>query len=480
MKPIGTMAKPLKTIGLAAGALVALLVLAVVVASGFLDIDDYKPRIEAAASKILGMEVRVGGRMGIGFHPELRITLEDVRIRNRGTDVVTAKQAMLGISLLGLFRNEVRINGIVLEQPVISIEKTRDGKFNFEKPEIAREARPDLNLKNVSISGGVFTYADRLTGGGFKARDCRLNATDLLLSNRRRPDIMKNLSFTAELACGEISTRHYAASDLKFSAAGQHGIFNVKLLAMRAFAGQGSGDILADHTGAVPHYQVRYSLSRFHIDAFLKALSQKNVGTGLMDFSAELSMQGKTMDKLKRTATGNISLRGRNLVLHGRDLDKEFARFEASQNFSLVDAGAFLFAGPVGLAVTKGYDFASVVRGSEGRSEIPALVSDWKIGHGVARARDVALATNKNRVAFRGGLDFVNRKFDDVSVALLDTQGCAKVKQRILGTFKNPVTEKPDVIAALAGPVRSLFKQAESIFPGERCEVFYAGSVAPP
>lgn len=474
------MAKPLETISLVIGALIGLFALAVIALSIFLDIDDYKPRIEAAAANILGMEVRIGGRAEISFYPDLRVVLEDIRIRNRGTDIVTAKQAMLGIKLLSLFRNDVRINEVVLEHPVISIEKARDGKFNFEKTEIARQALPDLDLKNVSISGGVFTYADRLTGGGFKARDCKLNATGLLLSNRHRPGIMKNLSFAAELACGEIRTRHYAASDLKFSAAGQHGIFNLELLAMRAFAGQGSGNILADYTGAIPLYQVRHSLSRFHIDAFLKALSQKNVGTGLMDFSAELSMQGKTMDKLMRTAAGNISLRGRNLVLNGRDLDKEFARFEASQNFSLVDAGAFLFAGPVGLAVTKGYDFASVAQGSAGRSEIRTLVSDWKIGHGVARARDVALATAKNRVAFSGGLDFANRKFDDVSVALLDTQGCAKVKQRILGSFKNPVTEKPDVISALAGPVRSLFKQAENILPGGRCEVFYAGSVAPP
>lgn len=474
------MTKSLKTISLVIGAFIGLLVLAVAALGHFLDINDYKPRLEAEASKIFGMEVKVDGSAGIGFLPDVRVTLEDVRIRNRETDVIIAKKARLGIDLFSLLRNGIQIKEVALEQSVISIEKARDGKFNFEKPETVRRSLSDLNLEKVSISDSIFTYADRQTGSGFEASDCKLDANSLLLSNRGQPGIMKNLSFTAELACGEIRAKHYAASDLKFSIAGQRGIFNLKLLAMRAFAGQGYGNIMADYTGAIPLYQVRYSLSRFHIDAFLKTLSQKNVGTGLMDFSAGLSMQGKTIGKLKQTMAGKVSLRGKNLILNGRDLDREFARFEASQNFNLVDAGAFLFAGPVGLAVTKGYDFASVAQGSQGSSEIRTLVSDWKIGRGVAHAQDVALATKKNRVAFRGGLDFVNRRFNNVSVALVDAKGCAKVQQKIHGSFRKPVVEKPSVITALTGPVRSLFSQAENIFTSEACEVFYAGSVAPP
>jgi AsmA protein len=229
--------------------------------------------------------------------------------------------------------------------------------------------------------------------------------------------------------------------------------------------------------GAVPHYRVRYSLSQFHIDEFLKPLSPQNVAKGLMDFSANLSMQGKNMKELRQTAAGQTSLRGKNLILNGRDLDREFARFESSQTFNLVDVGAFFFAGPVGLAVTKGYNFASIFQGSEGRSEIRTLVSDWTVKHGVAQAQDVAMTTNENRVALQGGLDFVNKRFDDVTVALIDAKGCAKVRQKIHGTFQKPLVEKPSVIKSLTGPVAKLLKR---VFPGGECEVFYAGSVASP
>ncbi len=199
-----------------------------------------------------------------------------------------------------------------------------------------------------------------------------------------------------------------------------------------------------------------------------------------MDFTANLSMQGETVNKLRQTTQGQIALRGKNLILNGHDLDQEFDRYESSQNFNLVDVGAFFFAGPIGLAVTKGYNFASLFQGSGGRSEIRTLVSDWKVERGVAQSQDVAMATNKNRVALQGGLDFVNERFDNMTVALIDAKGCIKVQQTIHGSFKQPVLEKPSTLKSLTGPVVRLLEQVGGLFPGGACEVFYAGSVASP
>lgn len=339
---------------------------------------------------------------------------------------------------------------------------------------------PDLNLAKVSFSDGTLRYVDKQSGEGFEAGDCSLDVSRLQLSGRDRPGIMQKLSFAAEVACGAVRTKDYAASGLKFSVAGQRGVFDLKPLTMRVFAGQGSGSIRADYTGAVPRHHVRYALSQFHIEAFLKHLSPQKAAEGSMDFSANLSMQGKTVNELRQTAQGQISLRGKNLILNGRDLDREFAGFESSQTFNLVDVGAFFFAGPVGLAVTKGYNFASIFQGSEGRSEIRTLVSDWKVERGVAQAQDVAMATNENRVALHGGLDFVNQRFNNVTVALIDAKGCAKVQQNIRGTFQKPVVEKPSTLKSLTGPVLKLLKQVKGLFPGGACEVFYAGSVASP
>jgi hypothetical protein len=138
------------------------------------------------------------------------------------------------------------------------------------------------------------------------------------------------------------------------------------------------------------------------------------------------------------------------------------------------------FVGPVGLLVTKGYDFARLGGGAPGQSEIRTLVSDWKVEQGVARAQDVALATKENRLALRGGLDLANERFDDLSIALIDAKGCAEVRQQMRGSFEAPAVDKPSVLAALTGPALRLLKKGGDALRGEPCEVFYAGSVAAP
>lgn len=437
-----------------------------------------KARLEAAASGALGMEVTVGGRLGIGLFRGMLVTLEDVHIRNRGSDLASAKQARIEIALLPLLKGALQIEKMALQHATIFIEKDRDGRFNFEQAEAAAATLPALDWPNFSLSHGTLVYADQRSGGRFEAADCRLQMHRLRLSGGQRADFIKALSFTAELACGEVRNEGFTVSDLKLSAAANNGVFDVSPVTTRIFGTPGSGSIQADVSGAVPHYRIQYSLPQFPIEEFFKAIARQQVAAGRMDFSANLSMHGSGSE-LRKTLQGTVSLHGKNLTLRGRDLDGTLSRFESSQNFNLVDVGAFFFAGPLGVVLTKGYNFANIVQGTGGSSEIRTLVSDWNVEHGVAQAKDVAMATKENRIALRGGLDFVNGRFDDVTMALVDAKGCAKVRQRISGTFQNPLVEQPSLLASLTGPARRLLQRGRELLGG-RCEVFYAGSVPAP
>ena len=549
----------------AVGGLFALLLLAAVALVFFLDVNALKPRLEEAASDALGMEVRIGGRLGIGLFPGFHVTLEDVRIRNRGADVASAKETFLGIELLPILRRELRIVKVGMKRPRISIEQDRDGKFNFERPEgeAGRKSpgepegtRFSLNVTNISLSDGAFIYADRKTGEEMEAGNFTLSVSRLQFTGERNTEPGKDLSFAAEFACkefrkgslavsnlkfrfegkdgrysirpvtatrlvysgpggkvtadrialgmdnlavggegkadllrrisfsgtagfGEFRADNLVVTDLKSAVAGKGGVLEFDTVTMRLFGGEGSGSFRADLSGPVPRYHVRYSLSRFRIEEFFKVLSPNVVAEGPMDLSATLTMRGKTANEMKRTADGEVSLRGEDLTVTGVDLDRTFSRYEASQSFNLVDVGVFFIAGPFAPLITKGYTFASLFRGSGGSSRIRTLVSHWKVEHGIARAKDVAMATNKHRVALTGSLDFVNERFDDVVMAVIDEKGCATVRQKIRGSFRNPVVEKVNVIQSVAGPVLKLFKQAKKLLGG-KCEVVYAGSVAPP
>jgi uncharacterized protein involved in outer membrane biogenesis len=474
------MSGPFKIIILVIGGFVTLLLLVASALFLFVDDEAYKSRIEAAASEALGMEVVVDGRLRIGIFPGMHVTLNQVHIRNMEAEVISAEKASLGIDLLPLLRREVRINSVVLKQPGINIERDKDGKFNLARPAAAGTTSSGLYIVKVSLADAVFLYTDKQSGREVGALQCDLDMRDLRLTPGNDQDFMKNLSFTGKLFCEEVRINDLARSELKITADAKAGVFDLKPVTLRLFGAQGSGSIRADFSGAAPLYHIRYSLPQFRIEEFVKLLSPQQVAVGTMDFSMNLSMLGKTVNEMKQTMEGEIALLGGNLTLTGRDLDQDFARYDSTQSFNLVDVGAFFFAGPVGLALTKGYNFASLFQGPGGSTKISKLVSVWKVEGGTALAEDVAMATEENRVALQGRLDFVNDRFDEVVVALIDARGCVKVNQIMHGTFQEPVVERPTVLESLTGAAIDLFMKGKDLIAGGECEVFYDGSVAAP
>lgn len=476
------MSRRSKLILFAVGGLVAGLGLAAVILLLVLGAHG-KRQVQDLASRALGMEVSVVGAVRIGLLPSLHVAMENVQIRNRGSEIASAAQASLGIELLPLLRNEVRMHSAQLKHVRLSIERQRDGKFNFEAaPEPNAESSPaDLptDVAAVSLSDATLVYLDQQTGKRFEAGACEVDLRQLQLSGKAGATRLKRLSFTGALACAQISAPGLVLTEVKSPMLGKDGVFSFEPVTLRVFGGQGSGAIRTDFSGAVPGYRINGSLSKFQLAQLSKTLSPTHVGDGSMDFFATLSMHGRAGHGLLRSAAGQASLRGHDLTLAIGDIDAAFSRYESSQSFNLVDVGALFFAGPLGLVVTKGYGFASNFSNPGGSSRISTLVSDWSIERGVAQAKDVAMATKDNRVALKGDLDFVNGRFNEVTVALIDEQGCSRVQQQIRGSFDKPEVDKPNVLTSLAGPVRNLLKQAEKLIGGH-CDVFYAGSVAAP
>jgi uncharacterized protein involved in outer membrane biogenesis len=475
------MSRSLKRILIAVGGAIGLLVLVALGVGVLVDINRYKPRLERAASDALGMDVRFGGRLGMGFFPSFHLTMEDGRmLGDQAVVVASAKRTRLWIELLPLLRQEFRLRKIELSQLELSIERDPEGRFNVERLKKAVALLRSLDQASVSLSDGTLRYADKKSGEWLEATGFDLTASRIRLAAGGTSQLLKGLSVEAELACGEIRTKDLSLSALKVSIDGKDGVFQLKPVAMRIFGGQMAADIQANLSGPVPNCRIHCSLPDFRIEEFLKTLSPKKAAVGAMDFTASLSMEGESMSRMVQTAAGEASLRGGNLMLEGLDLDRSLARFKSSQNFNLVDLGAVFFAGPFGLAVTKGYNFAGLFEGSGGSSRIRTLVSNWRVERGVAHAKDVALATPENRIALQGGLDFVTGQFADVTVAVIDAKGCAIVRQAMHGSFQSPQVEKPRVLTSLAGPAVRLYKRVRGLFAAGPCEAFYSGSVAAP
>jgi hypothetical protein len=441
----------------------------------------FRPRLEAAASEAFGIQVRIGGPVRLGFGRGVLVHLDDVRLEGQGgTVLASVKQARLWLEPLALMRGTVRLLRIELVRPTITIEQRGD---SATRPEVLRcpaALVAALDGASASVVGADVRYSDPAAGANFIACNVNLSIGGLRLADRSRPCAVRGLTFAAELSCDSLRTSGVSASAVRLSLKAARGVFAVEPLTLTFLGGRASGSLRADLTGAAPCYALRGSLKRFRIEQLLALQPAGPMVRGSMDLAAHLTLSGVTPDQLIRTSAGAVSLRGSQLTLVGDDLDRRLSRFESSQGFSLVDVGAAVLAGPVGLAVTRGYRIASLFRGSGGDSPIENLSSDWVISRGFARATDVAMATRRHRITLQGELDFVDGRYQDVTVAIVNPQGCATVRQAMHGDFAHPVVQRPRFLTSIAGPVLHLYRQARTILPGGPCDSYYAGSVPPP
>lgn len=200
-----------------------------------------------------------------------------------------------------------------------------------------------------------------------------------------------------------------------------------------------------------------------------------------MDLSLDLSTRGSDRASMVRGLTGTFTLSGRNLTLHMIDLDALLKEIRKSQTFSMVDIGAYFFAGPLGTALTQGYDFAGVYRkAGSGTTSINNVISRWKLEHGLAEAADVAIATAQNRLAVNGTLDLLHQEYKQVTVAILDGKGCAILSQPINGPFGKPRLGTVSMLKTLVGPALGVLSKTKSVILFEQCKPFYAGSLPHP
>ena len=464
---------------LAAAGVAVVLLIAVLCTLAFVDINDYKPRVEASLSQASGANVTIEGSMSVAFTPMLGVSLEGVRVINQGIELAFVKRADVALELLPLIWGEIRYGTISANGTRVAIVRDRDGRYNYQRPNSANQTNRVLMLPKVNFSELIVTYLDQQSNDRFESMGCDGVLTGIL--HPGGSPLLQHLSMRGNFECAEVRNSTSTVGKLKFVVTATDGVYDFTPVTLQAFGGTGAATMHMDRTGESPTYKISITLSKFHIEQFFKNLKSGLAVSGLMDFSTTLAMRGRTRLEMRQTAVGEMSLSGTDLTLTGMDLDAQLVKFESSQNLNLIDVSALLFAGPVGLVVTKGADFAGIAQTNSGKTALRTVISTWKVENGIASAKDVALATTRNRVAVHGGLDFATNQYRDITVGLLDSNGCTVARQKISGPFSKPVADKSNILVPI-GPFLKLLDKAKTLFagPGTKCEVFYQGTVPQP
>lgn len=469
---------------LIAGCLVVLVIIASIIRASLFDINDYKLRIETAASEGIGLDVRVNDKMRLSYFP-LSLSANDVHVANKGIEIFSLRKAKIGVKLIPLLKRQLKFSSCEIEEPTITIVKDAERKYNFENSEkkLTKEnTGTGFSLKELKLFHGTLVYLDKKSGEKTELKEINLAIKDLSIGNAAK-GVIKNMSFTGNMYCKAVQIRNLKLDNVKSTIKVEKGVIYFIPVAMDIFDGKGEGEITAQMTEVDISYKINLKVSRLDFATLVQSLGAKKMIGGKGDLHAALMVKGDGSPNLMRSMDGVFSVRGNNLVTYTMDLDKVLSSYETSQQFSLVDLGAFFIAGPISTIGLKGYRYRDVykqTRGDQGQGEIKQLISRWKIKNGKAAAVDCALATRHNRVALKGRLDLVSQRYDNVTVAILDDKGCATFKQEISGSISSPKVGAVSVIESLGGPISNLYRKTKRFVQSGKCEVFYKGSVRHP
>jgi AsmA protein len=331
-------------------------------------------------------------------------------------------------------------------------------------------------FRTLRMADADLTIYDLAEDDTLVAQGLTIDLHDLYYDLEIAPNPLATLTTVGSIASERFRAKGLNVSDVRFDVSVDNGLYEIIPDAESFFRTKGEGVFIAQPWSETPSYRFKYYVEQFAIEDWLASLMEDPVVSGTMSFGIDVQMTGDDWENMVKQFNGRMYSEGTNLQLHGVNVDKVLERIQRSQNFTLVDVGAVLFAGPVGLAVTKGADLAVLITGDPGEvTGIPRVVSNWHIENGKLTIDDVAFATEKNRIAAVGHVNLVDTTLD-VTIAVLERDGSSRLSQNIHGNLHKPTLEEIKAVSAILAPVTNLF---DSIL-GTQSEKFYEGSVKHP
>src|SRR5262249_58923891 len=118
-----------------------------------LDWGSHRALIEAEASRLIGVNVRVTGNIDARLLPSPRLTLHDIQIGD-GSDTIRARSLGIELALGSLMRGEWRAAELHLVGPQIRLGIDSSGRM--QAPNLAMTFKPDeLSIDRLGIDDGT-------------------------------------------------------------------------------------------------------------------------------------------------------------------------------------------------------------------------------------------------------------------------------------------------------------------------------------
>jgi hypothetical protein len=331
-----------------------------------------------------------------------------------------------------------------------------------------------LKIKTVYLEAEELFYVTREDTSKIKFLELWIN--DINFSSLSPPEVFSSLTAQSNLEAEGLTTPLLQLKELKLILNVDKGIYTLIPLESEFYGQEEKGKFVIQPFADPPEYNVDYSIREFPIEDFMSAFYSQQVLTGNVNFHLNLNFKGEDKQTIMSQMNGQIDVNGKNLTLHGINMDEFINNFRRSQQFNLLDLGAVALAGPAGILFSKGSDYAMILASRSGEETTISQVSSvWNVENGKISTEDVGFATLENRMAAKGWLDMKSDSLD-VTVAIIDVNGCSMINQSIYGHSKDPQFSQVKILKTLFAPVTKLLNNITA----KDCETFYEGRVAHP
>ncbi|WP_105189442.1 AsmA family protein [Pseudoalteromonas sp. T1lg48] len=192
----------MKTLAKVLGIIIVVIIGLLIAIPFFIPVDAIFTKVSEEVEKTTGRTLTIAGDKDLAIFPSLRLELNDVSFSNMAdgsrANMATMKQLDIHIPWSSLFSGEVKLDKFVIREPDVLLETNAQGKGNWQLFDKVAEQQPqqtqsgqislpesfDVELGEVAIYGGQFTYLDGQTGAKQQISDLELA---VLLESLRKP-----------------------------------------------------------------------------------------------------------------------------------------------------------------------------------------------------------------------------------------------------------------------------------------------------
>jgi uncharacterized protein involved in outer membrane biogenesis len=179
-----------KKLYIGGGGFVGLVIVALLVAPSFFDLNKYKPELAAQVKKATGRDLVVDGSVSLSLLPVPTVSASGVKFFNmpgsKNPNMVEIKSVSVRPSLLALLGGNIEVSEVTLVEPKIVLEINAQGKPNWEFAPSVAEAKPaapkpsspkPLSLGRLNIENGTLIFSDSKAGLSVVAEKANFSAS---------------------------------------------------------------------------------------------------------------------------------------------------------------------------------------------------------------------------------------------------------------------------------------------------------------